>query len=109
MIMKNILLTSLIIVTLFSIAGFALADSDNIIINNNVYNGLVQTEYQCRILHADCVVDKMSYIQTGAIYYNAECNASFMEKTAYENDVIDDVKSGRFYYCSMTARTIKSN
>lgn len=91
-----------LIFSLFAITGFAFADSDGVVINNNINNVIMHTEYQCKISNADCVVDKIKNMQTGDIYYDAECNASHMMKSSFENNVINDVKSGVFNYCSKT-------
>lgn len=106
MIMKHQLLKSFIIVLLFSVAGFAFADTDNVIINN-LSNVLMHTEYDCKVLNTSCVVDKINNVQTGEIFYDAECNASHMTKSTYENDVINDVKTGYLRYCTMKTRTLK--
>lgn len=105
--MKNILLKSSIIILLFSTAGIALSSSSVVNINNSP-EPMAVTQYQCRKSNVDCVVDKIKYIRTGAIYYDAECNASDINKSDYEADVINDVQSSYFHYCSKTSRTLKS-
>lgn len=102
--MKRKLLNLLLIISLFAITNFAFADFGGVVINNNV---VMHTEYQCKISNTDCVVDKVKNMQTGDIYYDAECNASHMIKSSFENDVINDVKSGIFNYCSKTGRKLE--
>lgn len=104
--MRNILLKLFIFVFLFCISGVVLAYSDNVNVNN-LSNSVILTEYKCRILESDCTVDRIKYVQTGAVFYDAECNASHMKKSSYENNVINDIKYGYLKYCSMTERTLK--
>jgi len=104
--MKHIRLKSFIVVFSFSIAGLALAYSGSMNVNNS-QDVTIVTEYQCKILDTDCVVDKVKYVQSGAVYYDAECNADRMSKTEFENDAINDVKGAYFSYCYKTARTLK--
>lgn len=110
--MKHILLKSFIIVILFSTVSFAFAYSNtytNTVGVNNVSNLVVVNEYKCRMSNVDCVVDKIRYIQTGKVYYDAECNVQHMLKTEYENNAIADVEKGYNNYCSPTERTLKMN
>jgi len=106
LLMKNILLKSFIVFVLFYVTGLVPANSETLNINS-VSNLVMVSEYKCRILKSDCTVDKIKYIQTGETFYDAECDASFMSKSEYESNVIQDVQSNRYNYCSRTSRTLK--
>lgn len=103
--MKHILLKLFIVIIFFSVASFALAYSSSLNVNTSQDVRIV-TEFQCKILNTNCVVDRVKYLQTGAVYYDAECEADHMTKSAYESDVINDVQKGYFQYCSNSGRTL---
>lgn len=105
--MNKIFLKALTIIFLVSTAGIALSSTGNVYVNNTP-EPIVVTEYQCRKSNIDCVVDKIKYIRNGAIYYDAECNVTDINKADYEADVINDVQTNYFHYCSKISRTVKS-
>ena len=105
--MKNIILKLFLFMILFSLSGFSLANADNVVVNNTISNAVMVTEYDCDISGSPCSVDKIKYIQTGAIFYDAECTAPHMMKSTYESRAISDVSDGYMQYCSMHSRTLK--
>lgn len=122
--MKKKLLKTFIVIVLMSIAGFAAASTSNTIFFNNNYpysgtNGVViinklphtiiQTEYQCKIFNSNCVVTQIKDVQRGSIDYDSSCQTSRITKPEYENNVRDDVSSGRFEYCVQTSKTVKES
>lgn len=92
-------------ISLCSIAGLAFAYSDTLYVDTST-DVKVMTEYKCQIQNVHCVVDRVKYMKSGATYYDAECNADHMTKSAFENDVRNDVETGTFNYCSRTGRTL---
>lgn len=105
--MKKSLLISFIFVFLFFMSKFAPAFADTVVVNN-LSNLIIFTEYQCKLTSdVDCIVDKIKYIQTGGLFYDAECNATHMVRTKFENDAIKDVESNSFNFCSKKSRTVK--
>lgn len=105
--MRNTLFKNLFILFLFFIAYFTPTISKAVDIND-VTSAIVASEYQCHISGVNCVVDRVKYIQTGQVFYDAECSTtSHMLKSTYETNVINDVQSDFYNYCSPTSRALK--